>query len=311
MSPPRDLILVAEDDEDIAKLVEWSLQECGFDVHWAPNGDAAVDDALRMRPDLILLDVMMPGRDGLAVCQALRHDPRTAWAPIIMLTAKAGVHDKLDGLDVGADDYMTKPFDTDELCARVRTMLRRSRDLRDVSPLTGLPGNRGIARRLNALIDGDIPFALIHADLDHFKRFNDRRGFARGDHVIVATGDLLCAVVNELGGEHGFVGHIGGDDFAAVVDPAVAVTVAEEVIKRFDEMAPGYAVDAGEGRPSVREPDRRAADDPAVMTISLGIATTERRRFGSAVVAASVASEMKEVAKREAGSSYAVDRREA
>jgi DNA-binding response OmpR family regulator len=135
----RDVVLVADDDEDIVRFVEVNLLLEGFEVVTAGDGEEALQVATESLPDLILLDVMMPRLDGFEVCKRLRDDSRTKHISVIMLTAKSLSADKVVGLTAGADDYIIKPFDPIELVARVKSSLRRARDLSAVNPLTDLP----------------------------------------------------------------------------------------------------------------------------------------------------------------------------
>ena len=119
-------ILIVEDEQDIADLIGFNLQRAGFEVMKAYDGIQAVDVALRERPDLIVLDLMLPGRDGYGVFRELRRDPRGANIPVIMLTARAQTEDRIQGLEAGADDYLTKPFSPKELLLRVHAILKRT-----------------------------------------------------------------------------------------------------------------------------------------------------------------------------------------
>jgi DNA-binding response OmpR family regulator len=119
-------ILIAEDDPDIAELVAHYLQKSGWDTHIATSGDKALAYARAHHVDLIILDLMMPGMNGLEICRALRADTTKASVPIIMLTAKANEEDRVAGLEIGADDYVAKPFSPNELVARIRALMRRS-----------------------------------------------------------------------------------------------------------------------------------------------------------------------------------------
>ena len=314
MTPPATArILVAEDDEDVGRFVEVHLRTEGFEVHRERDGRAALEAALRLVPDLVLLDVSMPKLDGYAVCAALRDDPRTSAAPIIMVTARTQSADKVEGLGVGADDYITKPFDPVELVARIRAALRRSRQLRDVSPLTGMPGNNEIARELDRLCAGGEPeFALVHGDLDNFKAFNDCYGFAMGDRVIKATARLLGEELRHCGCEPSFAGHVGGDDFVVVTAPHVVTHFCTAVISRFDLAIPSFYAGVDRERGGVLVHDRRGEElFFPMMSISLGVATTATGLLHTPAQAASIASEMKMVAKRDSGSSFRIDRRTA
>ena len=119
-------ILIVEDEQDIADLIGFNLQRAGFEVLKAHDGIQAVDIALHERPDLIVLDLMLPGRDGYGVFRELRRDPRGANIPVIMLTARAQTEDRIQGLEAGADDYLTKPFSPKELLLRVHAILKRT-----------------------------------------------------------------------------------------------------------------------------------------------------------------------------------------
>ena len=125
-SSPTARLLVVEDDADIAMLLAHSLSRAGFTVETLSSGAEVLAEARRHTPDLILLDLMLPGLDGIEVCRALRADPTTAALPVIMLTARAEESDRIVGLELGADDYITKPFSPNEVVARVRALLRRA-----------------------------------------------------------------------------------------------------------------------------------------------------------------------------------------
>jgi diguanylate cyclase (GGDEF)-like protein len=305
-------VLVVDDDPDVARFVEVNLRSAGYDVTVASNGEEGLSRAIELRPDLVLLDVMMPKLDGFEVAQRLRRDPRTSSSSIIMLTAKALSSDKVLGLSSGADDYIIKPFDPVELLARVKGTLRRAREMRALSPLTGLPGNIRVQEEIRRRVSEEHPFALLYADLDHFKAYNDNYGFVRGDRAIQALARLVTETVHEVAGPAGFVGHVGGDDFVILVEPDQAETVAKSLCDRFDGLAPTLydPEDAERGSIEVRDRQGNPKSFP-ILTISVGVASTMSRRFGHYGEAVAVATEMKQFAKREPSSSFAVDRRSA
>src|SRR5437870_1274153 len=219
-------VLVVDDDPDVARFVEVNLRSAGYEVTVASNGEEGFDRALELRPDLVLLDVMMPKLDGFEVAQRLRRDPRTSSSSIIMLTAKALSSDKVLGLSSGADDYIIKPFDPVELLARVKGTLRRAREMRALSPLTGLPGNIRIQEEIRRLVGEDPQsFGVLYLDMDNFKAYNDHYGFVRGDRAIQATARMIAEVVHELASSNTFIGHVGGDDFVIIVSPDEAELV--------------------------------------------------------------------------------------
>lgn len=305
-----EAILVVDDDPDIARFVEVNLRSAGYEVSVATDGEQALEKAFDIRPDLVLLDVMMPRIDGFEVAQRLRRDSRTSSSSVIMLTAKALSSDKVLGLTVGADDYIIKPFDPIELLARVKGVLRRKKEMLNLSPLTGLPGNIRIQDEIRRMVEDQRPFALIYCDVDHFKAYNDHYGFVRGDRIIQATARILQEAVGQFAGTEGFVGHVGGDDFVAVMPPEWAEPAAQLMCERFDRDVRGLYDRDDLERGFVEVQDRRSnLRQFPLVSISIGIATTATRRFSHPGEAVDVATEMKRFAKRQPGSSFAIDRR--
>jgi diguanylate cyclase (GGDEF)-like protein len=305
----QERILIADDDEDIVRFIEVNLRLEGFDVVTAFDGEQTLRRARSDMPDLILLDIMMPIVDGYEVCERLRRDASTKNISIIMLTAKSLSADKVVGLTLGADDYVIKPFDPIELIARVKSTLRRAREMRALHPLSQLPGNVEIQREVARRIAGDEPFALLRIDIDGFKAFNDRYGAARGDEVIKAMAGCVRNSLAE-GDGGGIVGHGSGDDFIVLCHPSVVEQIAKGVVLAWDALAPGLYDDEDreQGYIEVRDRRRKTHRFP-IMTVSIGIATTAHRPLSSHWEAADVATELLSVAKREEGSSYAIDRR--
>jgi diguanylate cyclase (GGDEF)-like protein len=303
-------LLVVDDDPFIARLLEIELKAAGYDVRVASDGSLALSAAQERCPDLVLADVMMPNMDGFELTRRLRQDPRTAIVSIIMLTARGLSADKLEGFAIGADDYIVKPFDTPELLARIRGVLRRSRDMRAQSPLTGLPGNVRIEEEIDGRVERAVPFAILYADLDHFKAFNDHYGFMRGDQAIQSLAKLIEEVAREVSGGEAFVGHVGGDDFVIVVDPGMAPIVAQALVERFDGAVPDLYDLEDRERGYVEVTNRRGELQRfPLLTVSIGVATTERRGFQHYAEAVAVATEMKQFTKGSTGSSWAMDRR--
>jgi diguanylate cyclase (GGDEF)-like protein len=302
-------ILVVDNEPDILRFVEVNLRLEGFEVATARDGEEALARAFELRPSLVVLDVMMPKIDGFEVLRRLRADTRTRTIPVIILTAKTAMMDKVVGLTEGADDYVLKPFDPIELVARVRTTLKRSTELLDSSPLTSLPGNHRIGQELAERIARAEPVALAYADLNEFKAFNDHYGFLRGDDVIILLADALREALREHAGPDAFVGHIGGDDFLAICRPHDVAAVCEAVIARFDSTIPSLYDAEDVERGWIEVEDRRGEQQRyKLMTVAIGVATNERRAFDDHRELVQVASEMKNYVKRNRhGSAYAID----
>jgi diguanylate cyclase (GGDEF)-like protein len=305
-------VLVADDDPDILTVVKVNLDLDGFEVDTAIDGEDALQKATSNPPDVIVLDIMMPRMDGLTALHRLRSQAATASIPIILLTARGLPEDRVRGLELGADDYITKPFDITELAARVRAVLRRTQAARDLSPLTGLPGNFKITAEIEISIRERRDFALVHGDLDNFKAFNDHYGFMRGDEVIRFCGNCLTDAAVSLGIDGAFVGHIGGDDFVAMIPPSMSESYCKEVIERFDDGILDLYDTADALRGYIEVIDRRGERYAfPVVSLSLGVASTDVRDIGTQWEASAIAVEMKEFAKKQPGSTYRIDRRTA
>ncbi|HEX6207015.1 MAG TPA: response regulator [Actinomycetota bacterium] len=310
--PGDTRILVVDDDPDIARFVEVNLRGDGYAVEIASNGDQGLEKALANPPDLALVDVMMPGMDGFQLVERLRTDPRTAGMSIIMLTAKSLTADKVLGLTTGADDYIIKPFDPVELMARVKGTLRRAEEMRASSPLTGLPGNVRIQDEIARAVASGRPFALVYADLDNFKAYNDYYGFLRGDAAIKTAARIFQDETRGVVGESAFVGHMGGDDFVLLVPPEKVEDLCHAIIERFDGAMTELYDDEDRERGYIEIRSRRGdLQRFPLVSLSLGVATTERRSFTHREEAVAIATEMKNYAKRSEGSSWAIDRRSA
>ena len=308
--PGGEKLLVVDDDPFIARLLEIELAAAGYQVRVANDGEQAIQLVQQDAPDLVITDVMMPHVDGFELTRLLRQDPRTAAVSVIILTARGLSADKLEGFAIGADDYIVKPFDTPELLARVRGVLRRSKEMKDESPLTGLPGNVRIQEEIEERVSSGNEFALLYADLDQFKAFNDHYGFARGDQVIQELARTMEKVIEELVPGDAFVGHLGGDDFVLVVPPSAAALVADTIVQRFDDRSPEYYDEADRERGWIEVLNRRGEQQRfPPLTISIGIASTQRRRFAHFAEVVAVATEMKNLTKSTPGSSWAIDRR--
>jgi diguanylate cyclase (GGDEF)-like protein len=299
--------MVVDDDVDIARFVEVNLRLQGFDVMVAHDGEEALHKLGDRHPDLAVVDLMMPRVDGLELTRRLRGNPLTASIPIIMLTARGLTVDKVVGLTAGADDYLVKPFDTLELVARVNSTLRRNQEYREVSPLTGLPGNTRILREITDRVRGGTPYAVCHVDIDRFKSVNDAYGFARGDEFISALANSLHRSVQESGLPPAFVGHIGGDDFVVVCSPEQVRPLTERAVIDFEDAADRLYDPIDARRGYLELTDRRGEVRQArLVTISIGVALSINHSYSDPREVVAVASEMKTVAKSQPGSYVAI-----
>jgi diguanylate cyclase (GGDEF)-like protein len=233
--PNSQRILVVDDEEHIRKIIKFQLEKAGYIVDTAVNGVEALKAVEAAHPDLVLLDLMMPKMDGYEVCRQLKSNYQTNHIPIIMVTAKADLENKLQGFEDGANDYIAKPFAVTELLVRVRNVLQWSQLQRQANPLTGLPGNVSIEKELERRLNSGKRFVFMYADIDNFKAFNDHYGYRRGDDAIKLTAEILVEAVKNGGNAEDFVGHVGGDDFVIISTPERCDGIANRVVQKFDE----------------------------------------------------------------------------
>ncbi|MEO8744031.1 MAG: response regulator [Candidatus Dormiibacterota bacterium] len=308
--PHRDVVLVVDDDEQVLRLVKRVLERAGFECVPVDDGHSAHEAAVEWRPNIILLDLMLGDMTGDQILAEIRSDFRTRLIPVVFLTVRNSLKDKVEHLLAGADDYVTKPFIPEELVARLRAVMSRSTTTRDLNPLTGMSGNSDILREMGRrLAEGD-RFACLYPDIDAFKSYNDHYGFLRGDDVIKTLATIVLEVLEENYSQRHFAGHVGGDDFVILTDPNLAETIASEVTRRFDEAMPALydPIDRERGWIESEERNGNTLRTPLV-SVSIGIVIAEPGRYTSAASLASRAAEVKGVAKRMPGSKWVLDRR--
>jgi diguanylate cyclase (GGDEF)-like protein len=281
-----------------------------YDVIEAGTGADGLDMVKSEKPDIVLLDVVMPDYSGFEICRILRDSESNNLMPIIMITSQDAQEDILIGLEYGAEDYVKKPFNERELLSRIRNILRRIDRNRNANPLTGLHGNIEIQREVESRISRDEGFAVIYADLDNFKAYNDVYGYSNGDRIIVLTADILTDQTALFGNPGDFVGHVGGDDFIIVTTIDKAEAICSSVIDEFDEKVLTFYNEEDRTRGVITTKNRRGEVDTfPLMTISMAIVTNERRRIDSHVEVGEIAAEVKKKLKTMPGSNYFMDRR--
>ncbi len=230
----KSRLLIVEDDADIANMLQIFFSGMNFEVDLAPRGSTALEKTRTNLPHLIILDIMLPDIDGFEVCRSLRTNIRTSHVPIIFLTQKDERHDKLAGLELGADDYITKPFDIDELRLRVSRAINRAEQQNLTDPQSGLPSGRLIEDHLRRIIRQQ-NWALMDVRIANFEPFKDAYGFVAGGDVLRFMAMLINEVLDEMGTPNDFVGHAGGDNFIVVTSQAAAPAIRQKLKTRFAE----------------------------------------------------------------------------
>jgi diguanylate cyclase (GGDEF)-like protein len=302
-------ILIVDDSPFFRGQLRLTLSK-EYDIVEAGTGAEGLDLVKREKPDLVLLDVVMPDYSGFEICRILRESESNNLMPIIMITSQDAQEDILVGLELGADDYVKKPFNERELLSRIKNIFRRIDRNRNANPLTGLNGNLEIQREITSRISRGMSFAVIYVDLDNFKAYNDVYGFSNGDRIIVLTADVLKDQVALFGNPDDFVGHIGGDDFIMVTTPDKAEKIANETIAEFDEKVLEFYSEEDRAKECITTKNRKGEVDTfPLMSISLAIVTNEKREINTYVEVGDIAAEVKKKLKSMQGSNYFLDRR--
>lgn len=302
-------ILVVDDDPDILEVIKETLKD-DFIIITTTTGNEALEKIKKELPELLILDYILPDISGIEVCKILRNDPFFIHLPILMLTGKGEINDKVKGLEAGVDDYMVKPFSPNELIARIKMLIRRSDINLDANPLTRLPGNVSITKKLEEKIKNNEKFALLYIDINNFKAINDCYGFERGDTVIKETAHLLINVLQQKGTQNDFIGHIGGDDFIIITKPRNAEEIAKKIINDFDKISPNFFDQDDRIKGYIETKSREGIVKKFnFLTIAIGIVTNLYRNFTHTAQISSLATELKSVAKKFSESKYVFDRR--
>jgi diguanylate cyclase (GGDEF)-like protein len=316
----KQSILVVDDQKNNIDLLV-NLLKNYYDLMVARSGKKAIKLAQSNHPpDLILLDIVMPEIDGYEVCRILKSDIKTRDIPIIFVTAMCDDDDEYKGLGMGAIDYITKPIRPAIVQARVKNHIERYMALRelerlnklafDANPSTGLPGNNSIAEAIKKALDNQSDVCVMHADLDNFKAYNDKYGFARGDDVIRFTSDTLKRILLATRSDDIFIGHIGGDDFVMIMPASSCQHVANKIIQNFDNGIHQFYDCHDLARNGIVSVNRAGEEQFfPIMSISLSGVDLSQRSFTQYIEVNDVCAEVKKMAKSTPGSCFFMDRR--
>jgi DNA-binding response OmpR family regulator len=230
----KSKILIVEDDLDVAEMLNAYFRVQGYEVFTVNWGEDGVRAAQTVLPDLVILDIRLPDIDGYEVARRVRSDRRTHEIPIIFLTEKRERIDRLQGFEVGADDYITKPFDVQELRLRVRNALKRMSQGSLTNPVSGLPEGPLVEERLSEVIHKS-GWALLHISINHLEAFREAYGFVASDDVLRAISLMIHNTMKETGSTEDFLGHLSPTDFAVVVSPSNLETFQERIRSRLEQ----------------------------------------------------------------------------
>ncbi len=272
-------ILVVEDDLDISNMLRIYFSGQGYEVQVAPRGGDALSITRRQLPELIMLDIMLPDMNGYDVCRELRTTTRTSHIPIIFLTQKDERSDKIIGLELGADDYVTKPFDIEELKLRVQNSINTSRRRVSMDPKSNLPTGRLIEDHLRSLMRASKPWTYIDIKINNFDTFSEVYSFIAGDEVIRFMALLLGEVVEELGTPDDYIGHPGRDNFVIITHLTDPKRLQERLTARFNEEVKQHYSFIDRERGYILVPSQDTERRAELMTLSIGSVSTATHQF--------------------------------
>lgn len=271
-------ILVIDDDPKTLKILQKILANAGYDCITATDGEMAIKSVVKDPPDLIILDKMTPGMNGIVLSCEIKKKPPLSQVPILMLTAACSLEDKISALESCVDDYFCKPFSASELTAKIKAILRHNVRLRESHPTTNLPGGNALEEEVQRRIQkGDI-FALMHIDIDNFKAYADSYGFNDANKMIELCGKIITKAATAL--EDTFISHVGGDDFIVITGIDKYESLAKEITKAFDRKVTAYfrKEDILRGAFTGLSRKEEKKDFP-ITTISIGIISNEKSKF--------------------------------
>ena len=270
-----------------------------------------IDVALKNIPFLIIINEDAIDRHVIDVCRKIRTDEDNKITPIIVVSSNTDRKHRLQVLEESVEYYIKKPVDAEYLYYTIKNLNRLLNINRRISALTGLPGNVQIHAELKKRIANKGEFSVLYLDLDNFKAYNDVYGFLRGDEIIEFTAETALKCIHELFPENSFIGHIGGDDFVAIIPSIEVDEVCQAIVATFDKEVTKFFTDDDLDRGYIEVANRKGIIEQFPLTsISIGVVIAEKGRFSNILEIGEIGAQVKHVAKTIMGSSYAVDRRQ-
>ena len=269
-----------------------------------------IDLALKDIPSLIIINEEGIKKNILELCSQIRQNEDNSITPIVVLGENSDKKHRVEILKLCVEYYIVKPVDNDYIYYTIKNIVRLMYINRRVSPLTGLPGNVQIQTELKKRIIKKEEFAVLYFDLDNFKAYNDLYGFTKGDEIIKFTAKTIAKNISEANCKNSFVGHIGGDDFVALVSKTDYEAICKNVIKEFDKNVQEYFTKEDAKRGYLEVANRRGIIEQFPLTsISIGVVAVDKGRFDSILEIGEIGAQVKHIAKTKMGSAYIIDRR--
>lgn len=312
MTQGKKRVLLIHSDPSEADAIKCILKESedSFLFYNAESPLLALDTIYSDPPDLIIIDQMLNENEWKELCKRIKADTIFSHLPIVLILQPLTNGTTVDWEDIPVDDYLFRPLDPNEVRLRISLVFARTARVRDANPLTRLPGNYSIMKEMQARIDKKSFFSVGYVDLDHFKSFNDKYGFLRGDEIIKMTARILTNSLRNLKSPEVFVGHIGGDDFVFIVPPERLDDVCIEVIKNFDLIVGNFYDEEDRIRGYIESINRQGQQEHfPVVSASIAVVSNEYRPIKHIGQISAIAAEIKKRVKSMKGSNYLKDTR--
>lgn len=298
------------DDDDSSILIFRELFKNDPDYKFISVKTQQIDIALKNIPSLIVINEDAIDRNVVELCKKIRKDEDNTITPVIVVSSKDSKDHRVKILQQSVEYYIKKPVDEEYLYYTVKNLNRLLSSNRRVSPLTGLPGNVQIHAELKKRITNKQPFSVLYLDLDNFKAYNDVYGFLKGDEIIEFTADMITKLVHSDELENTFVGHIGGDDFVAIVPGIDCEKLCQNLIAYFDRHVKKFFTDEDLEKGYIEVANRRGIIEKFPLTsLSIGVVMADVGRFHNILEIGEIGAQVKHAAKSVMGSCYAVDKR--
>lgn len=298
------------DDDESSIVIFRELFKNDLDYKFISVKTEQIDIALKNIPSLIVINEDAIDRDVIELCKKIRKDEDNTITPVIVVSSNDQKSHRVKILQESVEYYIKKPVDEQYLYYTVKNLNRLLSSNRRVSPLTGLPGNVQIHAELKKRISKKDPFSVLYLDLDNFKAYNDVYGFLKGDEIIEFTADMITKLVHNDKTENTFVGHIGGDDFVAIVPDINCEKLCQNLVSYFDTQVKKFFTDADLEKGYIEVANRRGIVEQFPLTsLSIGVVIADEGRFHNILEIGEIGAQVKHAAKSVMGSCYAVDKR--
>lgn len=312
MTQNKKRILLVDRNSAGTQEIERLLKADGgrFIVYTAESPIHAIDTIYSEPPDLVVIDHSLGADGGGELCRRIKSDTVFGHLPIILLLDTTSHSTEINWEKTPVDDYLRKPLDPKEIQSRISLAFARATRVGDANPLTRLPGNHSIMKEIQGQIDSGLPFTIAYADLDHFKSYNDKYGFMRGDEILKMTARLLTNAMRKVDSPEAFVGHVGGDDFVFIVSPDQLDGACTEVIRNFDLIIGNFYDEEDRIRGYIDSTNRKGEDERfPIISLSIAVVTNEYRPITHIGEVSAIAAEVKKRVKSMEGSKYLKDLR--